>query len=111
LANLELSPFAPSATWSVINQKKVKYKKHIAKHTNRIKQFASVEYSISIIGGGLGPKSHRGNRIYKSHKDIAKKASIPLKMYLKNLAILQKATISLKKSLKIFKIFIKVPHF
>jgi hypothetical protein len=34
--------------------------------------------------GGLGPKSLRGTRFYKGHRDIAKKASIPLKMYFKN---------------------------
>jgi hypothetical protein len=53
--------------------------------------------------GGLGPKSIRDNMFYKCHRDIAekashpfKKASIPLKMYLKSLAILEKASISLK---------------
>jgi hypothetical protein len=40
-----------------------------------------------------------------------KKALIPLKMYLKSLAILEKASISLKKSSKIFEIFIKTSHF
>jgi hypothetical protein len=67
---------------------------------------------------GLGPKSLRGNRIYKGHKDIEnkashcfEKASIPLKIYLKYLAILEKASTYLKKSLKIIEIFIKVPHF
>jgi hypothetical protein len=47
--------------------------------------------------GGLGPKSLRGNSIYKSYRDMLekathhfKKASIPLKMYLKSLAILEK---------------------
>jgi hypothetical protein len=40
-----------------------------------------------------------------------KKASIPLKMYLKVLAILEKASISLKKPSKIFESFIKAPHF
>jgi hypothetical protein len=50
------------------------------------------------VRGGLGPKSIRGNRFYKGHREIAenpshhfKKASIPLKMYLKSLAILEKA--------------------
>jgi hypothetical protein len=38
-------------------------------------------------------------------------ASIPLKMYLKRLAILEKASIFLKKSSKIFEMFIKAPHF
>jgi hypothetical protein len=57
-------------------------------------------------------------QIYKSHKDIAKKAShrfekalIPLKKYLKSLAILEKASIPLKNSSKIIEIFIKVQHF
>jgi hypothetical protein len=68
--------------------------------------------------GGQGPKSHRGNRIYKGHKNIGKKAShffekasIPLKIYLKSLAILENASTSLTKSSKIIEIFIKVPHF
>jgi hypothetical protein len=68
--------------------------------------------------GGLAPKNLHAIRIYKGHKDISKKdshrfekASIPLKMYLKNLAILEKASISLKKSSKIIEIFIKAPHF
>jgi hypothetical protein len=51
------------------------------------------------------------NWFYKGHRDIVKKASIPLKMSLKSLAILEKAVISLKKSSKIIKIFIKAPHF
>jgi hypothetical protein len=41
----------------------------------------------------------------------AKNASIPLKMYLKSLVILENASISLKKSSKIIKIFIKAPNF
>jgi hypothetical protein len=56
-----------------------------------------------VLRGGLGPKSLRGNRFYKSHRDIAeiasyhfKKASIPLKTYLKSLAILEIDPISLK---------------
>jgi hypothetical protein len=60
--------------------------------------------------GGLGPKSLRCNRSYKSHKDVAKKAShrfenasIPL-MYLKSLNFS-------KKSSKIIEIFIKAPYF
>jgi hypothetical protein len=63
--------------------------------------------------GGMEPKSLRGNRFYKDHRNIAekashyfKKASIPLKMYLKRLAILQKASISLKNTSKIIEIFI-----
>jgi hypothetical protein len=39
-----------------------------------------------------------------------KKASIPLKMYLKKL-VLENASISLKKSSKIVEIFMKAPHF
>jgi hypothetical protein len=49
--------------------------------------------------GGLGPKNLRGNNFYKDHRDIAEKAShhfknasIPLKMYLKSLEILEKAS-------------------
>jgi hypothetical protein len=68
---------------------------------------------------GLGPKNLHRNRFYKGCRNIAenashlfKKASIPLKMYLKSLTILKKkASISLKKSSKIIEIFIKVPHF
>jgi hypothetical protein len=37
--------------------------------------------------------------------------SIPIKLYLKSLAILEKASISLKKSSKIIESFIKAPHF
>jgi hypothetical protein len=44
-------------------------------------------------------------------KPYFKKASIPLKMYLKSLVILQKASISQKKSAKIIEIFRKAPHF
>jgi hypothetical protein len=61
----------------------------------------------------LGPRSLGGNRFYKGHRYIAKKlhitfkkAFIPLKMYLKSLAILGKASISLEissKSLVMFK--------
>jgi hypothetical protein len=40
-----------------------------------------------------------------------KKASIPLKMHSKSLAILKKAEISLNKSSKIIEILIKAPHF
>jgi hypothetical protein len=67
---------------------------------------------------GVGPKRLRGNKFYKSHRDVAekasrhfKKATIPLKMYLKILGILGKASISLKKYLKIIEIFIKALHF
>jgi hypothetical protein len=63
--------------------------------------------------GGLGPKSLRGNRFYKDHKTIVEKslyhfktASIPLKMYLKRLEILEKDSISLEKSSKTIDIFI-----
>jgi hypothetical protein len=48
-------------------------------------------------------------RIKASHR--FEKASIPLKMYLKSLAILEKASIYLKKASKIIEIFIKAPHF
>jgi hypothetical protein len=65
-------------------------------------------YKIQTPWVGLGPKSIRGNRFYKGHKEIAEKASIPLKMYLK---ILEKASISQKKSSKIIEVFIKAPHF
>jgi hypothetical protein len=41
-----------------------------------------------LARGELGPISLRGNKFYKGHRDIAKKASIPLKMYLKSLEIL-----------------------
>jgi hypothetical protein len=64
--------------------------------------------------GGLGPKSLRGNRIYKGRKKAShrfKKALIPLKMYSKSLAILEKSSIDLKKSSKIFEILTKDPHF
>jgi hypothetical protein len=61
--------------------------------------------------GRTGPKSLRGNRLNKGHRDIAEEASIPIKMYLNSLAILEKASISLKKSLKIVEIFMKAPHF
>jgi hypothetical protein len=60
------------------------------------------------IRGGLGPKSLRGNRFYKNHREIAEKASIPLKI---SLAILEKASISLKKSSKIFANLYKSPTF
>jgi hypothetical protein len=60
--------------------------------------------------GILGPKSLRGNRFYKRHRDIAekashhfKKASILLKMYLKSLNFSEKFS-------KIIEIFIKAPH-
>jgi hypothetical protein len=61
--------------------------------------------------GGLRPKSLCGNSFYIGPRDIAEKASIPLKMYLKSLAILEKALNFLKKSSIIFEIFIKAPHF
>jgi hypothetical protein len=54
-------------------------------------------YNCAGTRGGLGPKSLRGKRIYKSHSDFAEKAlhhfKIPLKMYLKSLAILKEALI------------------
>jgi hypothetical protein len=68
-----------------------------------------------VVKGGLGPKSLRGNKFYKGHRDIAEKVSHRfkklLKMYLKSLVILEKASISLKKTSKIIEIFIKAPHF
>jgi hypothetical protein len=64
-----------------------------------------------VPGRGLGPKSLRSNRFYKGHRGIAekasphlKKASIPLKMYLKSLEILEKASIIIES-------FIKAPYF
>jgi hypothetical protein len=72
----------------------------------------------SFNRGGLGSKSLSGKRFYKGLKYIAEKASnhfkkalIPLKMYLKSLAIFEKASISLKKSSTIVEIFIKAPNF
>jgi hypothetical protein len=54
------------------------------------------------VRDGLWPKSLRGNRFYKGHRDIEekasqhfKKASIPLKMYLKSFAIPAKVSIFL----------------
>jgi hypothetical protein len=47
---------------------------------------------------GLGSKILRDNMFYKGHRDIVEKASIPLKMYLKRLEVLEKVSISLKKS-------------
>jgi hypothetical protein len=64
---------------------------------------------IFIAKGGLGPKILRSYRFFKGH--IPEKASIPLKMYLKSLAILEKNSFSLKKSSKLIDNFIKVPHF
>jgi hypothetical protein len=72
-----------------------------------VKMFCEKTCSQVWIGG----KSLRGNRFYKSHRDIAKKASVPLKMYLKRLAILGKTSIFLKQFSKIIEIFIKAPHF
>jgi hypothetical protein len=60
--------------------------------------------------GGLGPKSPAIGFI-KSHRAIAEKTPIPLKMHLKNLAILEKASISLKKFSKIVATFIKPQYF
>jgi hypothetical protein len=74
--------------------------------------------SYSTFRGGLGPKTLHGNRLYKGHRNFAKKgshhfkkASTPLKMYLKILAIFEKASISLKKSARMIKIFKKAPNF
>jgi hypothetical protein len=68
--------------------------------------------------GWTGTKRLCGKRIYKCHKDIVKKAShlfekasIPLKMYLKSLAILEKASIYLKKSSNRIEILIKALDF
>jgi hypothetical protein len=87
---------------------------HVDHHemvTNQVSQLFFFLASISLysrlicrlVRGGLGPKSLGGNRFYKGHRDIAekashdlKKASIPLIMYLKRLAILEKSSISLK---------------
>jgi hypothetical protein len=44
---------------------------------------------------------------YKDYREIAEKASIPLKTYLKSLPIHDKTSISLKKSSKIIEIFIQ----
>jgi hypothetical protein len=54
--------------------------------------------------GGLVPKSLRGNRFFKVHTDIAEKASIPLKMYLKSLNFSEKVV---KINLNVY----KTPHF
>jgi hypothetical protein len=83
---------------------------------------ASVPIGLIRIGtisrGGLGPKNLHDNRFNKDHRYLAEKTShhfknvsISLKMYLKNLAILEKASISLKKSSKIIEIFIKAPYY
>jgi hypothetical protein len=68
-----------------------------------------------VSRGRLGPKS---NKLYKGHRDIGEKAShhitkasIPLKMYLKSLEILDKTSIYLNKFSKIVVIFIKAPLF
>jgi hypothetical protein len=53
-----------------------------------------IDFNELKYRGRLRPKSLRGNNFYKGHRDIAKKASnhfkkasSPLKMYLKSLAI------------------------
>jgi hypothetical protein len=58
---------------------------------------------LTLALSGLNPKSLRGKRFHKDHRYIAEKASfhfnkasIPIKMYLKSLEILEKASISLK---------------
>jgi hypothetical protein len=48
--------------------------------------------------------------IFKKASDHFKKASIPLKMYLKSLSIIKKISISLENSSKVIQIFIKAPH-
>jgi hypothetical protein len=72
----------------------------------------------SFFRGGLEPKTFHDKRIYKGHRDIekkashhSKKASIPLKMYLKNPAILEKALNFSEKLIKIIEIFLKPLHF
>jgi hypothetical protein len=59
-------------------------------------------------------KPPQQKRFDKANRDIAetvsknfKKDSIPLKIYLKSLTILEKASICLKKSSKVIEIFIK----
>jgi hypothetical protein len=78
----------------------------IPKHTRNARNAPILE-----CRGGLGPKSLHGNRFYKGHRYIAGKASVPVKMYLKSLAIIEKVSISPKKLSKIIEIFIKAPHF
>jgi hypothetical protein len=75
---------------------------------------------IVCPGADWGQKT-KCNRFYKGHRDTAEMADIashplkkpiPLKIYLKSLAILEKASIiTLKKSSKIVEIIIKVLHF
>jgi hypothetical protein len=73
---------------------------------------------LKTCRGELEPKNLRGNRFYKGNRDIAekasyhfKKAAVPLKMYLKSLAILEKTSISVKNYSIIIEIFIKAQHF
>jgi hypothetical protein len=72
----------------------------------------------SGLQGQTEVKEPPRQKVFKGHRDIAeiashhfKKASIPIKMYLKSLAILEKASNYLKNSSKIIKIFIKALHF
>jgi hypothetical protein len=69
---------------------------------SRIKIHSISKYSaknkFSKFHWRTGPKSFRGNKFYKNHRVIAekashhfKKASIPLKMVLKSLTVLEKA--------------------
>jgi hypothetical protein len=51
----------------------------------------------SVTVCNLKTKSLRGNWFYKGHRDIAEKASIPLKIYLTSLAILEISQKSLQK--------------
>jgi hypothetical protein len=73
-----------------------------------------VKLESLLFRGGLGPKRFRSTKFHKGHKDIAEKAlhhfekaSIPLKIDLKSLAILEKSSISVKKYSKILEIFMK----
>jgi hypothetical protein len=62
-------------------------------------------------GADWGQKAISAISFIKSHRDIAEKTPIPLKMHLKNLAILEKASASLKKFSKIVATFIKPQYF
>jgi hypothetical protein len=74
--------------------------------------------SVLITEADYGQKASAAIGIIKTTETLRKKpqftfkkASIPLKMYLKSLEILEKASISLKQPSKIVVIFIKDPHF
>jgi hypothetical protein len=69
-----------------------------SKHIQKLRLAADTPQSFGITDrGGLEPKSLCGNEFSNATK-TAKKASLPLKMYLKSLAILEKASFTLKKS-------------